>query len=89
MQDLQERIDTNMQEACSKIGPRTIVLTVHGTADDSVPVSNASLYHKALPGSQLELLEGTDHTFSSSADREQMIKVVVEFVQRKVDQGTI
>lgn len=38
-------------------------LIVHGTADESVPVSHALDLHKANPQAQLMIIEGANHTF--------------------------
>ena len=89
VQDLQERVSTNMTEACAKVGPRTLVLTVHGTEDESVPVSNAGLYHNALAGSRLELLQGADHCFTDPEQRRKLLGFVVGFVRQKVDQSVL
>ena len=88
-QDLQERIDTNMTEACAKITPRTAFLIVHGDQDQSVPVSNAGQYHKAVPGSQLEIVQDADHNFRHAQHRQLLIDKVIEFMQRKVDQSVL
>ena len=79
---------TDMAEACSKIGNRVKVMTVHGKDDDIVPVSNGELYTKNLPDSQLEVIEG-DHTFSKPEHRQGLLAKVVAFLQIRVDQSTI
>ncbi|HWX43871.1 MAG TPA: alpha/beta hydrolase [Solirubrobacteraceae bacterium] len=38
-------------------------LIVHGTADQMVPVENAHLIHRLIPGSRLEILDGAGHLF--------------------------
>ena len=39
------------------------VLIIHGTADSTVPVSHAQDLHHWIAGSELTLLEGSDHVF--------------------------
>jgi 3-oxoadipate enol-lactonase len=36
---------------------------VHGTADQMIPVANAEIIHRLIPGSHLEILDGVGHLF--------------------------
>jgi 3-oxoadipate enol-lactonase len=38
-------------------------LIVHGTADEMIPVANAEIVHRLIPGSRLEILDGVGHLF--------------------------
>jgi 3-oxoadipate enol-lactonase len=38
-------------------------LIVHGTADQIIPVANAEVIHRHIPGSRLEILDGIGHLF--------------------------
>jgi pimeloyl-ACP methyl ester carboxylesterase len=38
-------------------------LVVHGTADEMIPVANAPIIHRLIPGSRLEILDGIGHLF--------------------------
>jgi 3-oxoadipate enol-lactonase len=38
-------------------------LIVHGTADQMIPVANAEIIHRLIPGSRLEILDGVGHLF--------------------------
>jgi 3-oxoadipate enol-lactonase len=38
-------------------------LIVHGTADQIIPVENAEIIHRLIPGSRLEILDGIGHLF--------------------------
>ena len=89
VQDLQERVNTDMASACSEIGSRVKVLIVHGTDDDTVPVKNGELYAQHLPDSQLELIEGADHVFSRPEHRQALIDKVTAFLELRVDQATL
>jgi 3-oxoadipate enol-lactonase len=42
---------------------RMPTLIVHGTADQMIPVANAEIIHRLIPGSQLEILDGVGHLF--------------------------
>jgi len=49
------------------------VLTIHGTADKTVPVEDARIYHDILsarrPGThKLELVDGADHIYTGRSD---------------------
>ena len=89
MQDLNERVNTDMAKACSQIGNRVKVLTVHGKDDGTVPVKNGELYAQHLANSELEILEGADHTYSQPEHRQALVDKVVAFLQVKVDQSTL
>jgi 3-oxoadipate enol-lactonase len=47
------------------IGARTLI--VHGTEDRMVPPQNARLLHEAIPGAQLELLDGAGHLYPTDS----------------------
>ena len=38
-------------------------LIVHGTDDQMIPVANAEIIHRLIPGSRLEILDGVGHLF--------------------------
>ncbi|HEY3758826.1 MAG TPA: alpha/beta hydrolase [Solirubrobacteraceae bacterium] len=38
-------------------------LIVHGTEDQMIPVANAEIIHRLIPGSRLEILDGVGHLF--------------------------
>jgi 3-oxoadipate enol-lactonase len=38
-------------------------LIVHGTDDQMIPVANAEIIHRLIPGSHLEILDGVGHLF--------------------------
>ncbi|XP_006462461.1 hypothetical protein AGABI2DRAFT_72188 [Agaricus bisporus var. bisporus H97] len=60
----------------------TDVLTIHGTADKIVPVSDAMIYARALsdrsPGTHsLHLMENADHNFTKRQD--EVVKVILDW----------
>ncbi|PHU22224.1 hypothetical protein BC332_07331 [Capsicum chinense] len=60
-ESLIERINTNMHDACLQIDKGCRVLTVHGSADEVVPVEDALAFDKIIPNHQLHISEGADH----------------------------
>lgn len=58
-------------------------LIVHGTEDAVVPVSHSVRYQQALVGrTELELIEGADHTFSSVRWEQQLIERTVSWLRK-------
>ena len=57
------------------------LLIVHGTADEVVPVSQATELKAKAPGAELVLLDGADHTFSRQ--RRQLVETVVAWLKQK------
>ncbi len=67
-----------LQEVRGYDGPS---LVVHGTADESVPPSDASEYRLALgERCRLHMVEGADHVFSSRDFKSQVITLSREFL---------
>jgi pimeloyl-ACP methyl ester carboxylesterase len=60
------------------------VLIVQGTSDLTVPPHVAPAYAKLLePRARLEWIEGADHTFKSTAWRERLYRMSLEFIREK------
>jgi pimeloyl-ACP methyl ester carboxylesterase len=65
LDDLQaHRAELDMEAAARRLGPRLLV--VHGTADESVPVTDGHSLHRASGGGRLALIEGASHTMDAS-----------------------
>jgi pimeloyl-ACP methyl ester carboxylesterase len=58
------------------------LLIVHGTADEVVPVSQATELEAKAPAAEVVLIEGADHTFSQH--RKQLVETVVPWVMRRL-----
>ncbi|MCL7971653.1 MAG: alpha/beta fold hydrolase [marine benthic group bacterium] len=54
----------DMEAGAATLGP--MLLIVHGTADEAVPVREAYALHAAAPGSHLAIIEGAGHTMDAS-----------------------
>ena len=44
-------------------------LIVHGTADQMIPVANAEIIQRLIPGSRLQILDGVGHLFLEQPQR--------------------
>ncbi|CAN8278076.1 unnamed protein product [Cochlearia groenlandica] len=78
-ESLMERLNTDMHEACLKIDKECMVLTVHGSDDEVIPVEDAMEFAKIIPNHKLEIVEGADHCYTKH--QSQMVSKVVEFVK--------
>lgn len=79
---VQEALTFNPVEAIKSYeGP---VLIVHGTADETVPCEHSNLYRSALGDrSDLRLIEGADHTYSSLAWEGAVIDATARFLKTR------
>lgn len=72
-----------MQKSNGKFSKRAYrVLTVHGSADETIPVNDALEFAKIIPNHELQIIEGADHKFSSHQD--ELTSVVVRFVKESL-----
>jgi hypothetical protein len=55
------------------------VQLIWGSHDSVIPVSHADLAHSAMPGSQLEIFEGSGH-FPFHDDPDRFVEVVERFI---------
>ncbi|KAL0736071.1 hypothetical protein Bca4012_012281 [Brassica carinata] len=76
-ESLMDRLGTNTHEACLSIHENCRVLTVHGTNDRIVHVTEASEFAKYIKNHKLCLIEGADHEFTSHQD--QLASTVLAF----------
>ncbi|KAI3714559.1 hypothetical protein L6452_21515 [Arctium lappa] len=77
--NLMERLNTNMHEAGLKIDKDCRVLTVHGSADDIIPVEDASEFDKIIKNHEVRIIEGANHVFSRH--RNELVSAVLPFVK--------
>ncbi|AEE31139.2 alpha/beta-Hydrolases superfamily protein [Arabidopsis thaliana] len=78
-ESLMERLNTDMHEACLKIDKECRVLTVHGSADEVIPLEDAKEFAKIIPNHKLEIVEGADHCYTKH--QSQLITNVMEFIK--------
>ncbi|KAL1554963.1 hypothetical protein AAHA92_15459 [Salvia divinorum] len=76
---MRERLNTDMREACRSIDGNCKVLTVHGTADEVIPVGDAKEFAKIVRNHQLKIIQGANHGYTSH--QEEMILAVLPFLK--------
>ncbi|KAK4432894.1 hypothetical protein Salat_1051600, partial [Sesamum alatum] len=84
-ESMMERLNTNMHEACLSIDKRCRVLTVHGSADEVIPVEDAREFAKIIPNHKLQIIEGANHGYSSHQD--ELASVILPFVKECMQHG--
>ena len=64
------------------------VLTVHGSADEVIPVQDALEFAKIMPNHKLHVVEGADHGYTSY--QAELVPVVLNFIKSALqqDKGT-
>ncbi|CAK9140539.1 unnamed protein product [Ilex paraguariensis] len=78
-ESLIDRLNTNMHEACLQIDNQCRVLTVHGSADEIIPVEDALEFAKIIPNHKLHIMEGADHGYT--AHQAELAAVVLPFIK--------
>ncbi|XP_019094633.1 PREDICTED: uncharacterized protein LOC104757322 isoform X2 [Camelina sativa] len=78
-ESLMERLNTDMHEAGLKIHKECRVLTVHGSADEVIPLEDAKEFAKIIPNHKLEVVEGADHCYTKLLS--QLGTTVLEFIK--------
>ncbi|KAF3960948.1 hypothetical protein CMV_014381 [Castanea mollissima] len=86
-ESLLERLSTNMHEACLKIDKECRILTVHGSADEVIPVQDALEFAKILPNHKLHVVEGADHGYTSH--QAELVSVVLNFIKEALQQDKV
>ena len=82
MQDMQDRLNTDVAAAARSI-VHSHVLTLHGTADRTIFITDGFAVTDAVKSSTMRVFEGADHGFSKHGP--QVIATVVEHVQQHVE----
>lgn len=78
-QSLADRLATDVEAACSTIDPNCKVLTIHGSSDNVIPVSDASEFHRLIPNHQLQIVEGADHSYTQN--KTELASTIVNFLK--------
>ncbi|KAI3447143.1 hypothetical protein Pfo_003808 [Paulownia fortunei] len=84
-ESMMERLNTNMHEACLSIYERCRVLTVHGSADEVIPVEDALEFAKIIRNHQLQIIEEANHGYFSHQD--ELTSTVLPFIKECVQKG--
>lgn len=77
-ESLMERLNTDMRAPSISISKECRFFTVHGSADDIIPVEDAYEFAKHIPNHKLCVIEGADHCYT--AHRKELSDAVVDFI---------
>ncbi|KAB2604246.1 hypothetical protein D8674_036690 [Pyrus ussuriensis x Pyrus communis] len=85
-ESLMDRLSTDMHESCLQIDKEFSrrfstygVVTIHGTADEVIPVEDALEFAKIIPNHKLHLIEGANHSYTSH--QAELASLVVDFIK--------
>ena len=76
-QDMQQRLSIDMAAAAASI-QHSHVLTIHGTADRTIPVEDAHKFADHIEHHTLRTVEGANHRFSQHGD--EAIALALDFI---------
>lgn len=77
-QEMDARTQIDMGEVASAV-QLTHVLTIHGTADDTIPIADASEFGDRIRKHTLQAVEGADHRFSEEQHATEITELVARF----------
>lgn len=75
---MDERTQIDMAEVASSIR-LTHTLTIHGTADDTIPISDAAEFGERIRLHTLRDVEGADHRFSDEQHATEVTELAARF----------
>ena len=76
--DIEERM--NLDSSPVKCIRSAQVLTIHGSADDMVDVSNAYKFSQAIVNHELCIIEGADHNFNGLLYMDHLVAAISSFI---------
>ncbi|PON84411.1 Alpha/beta hydrolase fold [Trema orientale] len=79
-----DRLNTDMHAECLQIDKECRVLTIHGSADEIIPVEDASKFAKIIPNHKLRIVEGADHCYN--CHQAELASIVLEFITECLEQ---
>ncbi|XP_068343116.1 uncharacterized protein [Pyrus communis] len=82
---LMDRLSIDMHESCLHIDRECRVLTVHGSADEAVPVEDAFKFSKIIPNHKLHVIGGASHCYTSH--QAELATVVLDFIKAALQQN--
>ncbi|OAY27120.1 uncharacterized protein LOC110604291 [Manihot esculenta] len=88
LESLMDRLNTDMHKACTLIDKDCRVFTVHGSADEIIPVEDALEFAKIIPNHKLQIIEGANHSYTSH--QAELVSAVLNFIKETLqqDKGT-
>lgn len=75
---LMERLNVDMHATSLSISKECSFFTVHGSADELIPVEDAYEFAKHIPNHKLRVIEGANHCYT--AHRRELSDAVVDFI---------
>lgn len=78
-ESLKDRLNTDMHEACLLIDKECRVVTIHGSADEIIPVEDAFEFDKIIPNHKLHIVEGADHCYTSH--QKELVSIVLNLIK--------
>ncbi|CAM9552706.1 unnamed protein product [Hapterophycus canaliculatus] len=82
--DFEERAALNMKKTAGAI-KRSKVLTIHGTEDETIPVADAHEFDKALPNSELVVVEGATHRFATKPEQVEVMNALNRYLEPRAE----
>ncbi|KAI3854093.1 hypothetical protein MKW92_048652 [Papaver armeniacum] len=86
-ESLLERLATKMDALCLLFGKDCRVMTVHGSADEIIPVEDAFEFDKVIANHKLHIVEGADHCYTKHPT--ELAEVVVDYINESFQANTI
>eukprot|EP00262_Sarcandra_glabra_P015015 TRINITY_DN4544_c0_g1_i3.p1 TRINITY_DN4544_c0_g1~~TRINITY_DN4544_c0_g1_i3.p1 ORF type:complete len:319 (+),score=53.09 TRINITY_DN4544_c0_g1_i3:97-957(+) len=83
-ESMMDRLNTDMHAACLSIDKECRVLTIHGSADETVPAEDALEFAKLIPNHKLHIIEGANHVYTSHQD--ELASIVLDFIRPGLQQ---
>ncbi|MQM03701.1 hypothetical protein Taro_036494 [Colocasia esculenta] len=77
---LMDRLAIDMHYSCLLIDNNCRVLTVHGSADETVPVEDATEFANFIPNHKLHIIEGADHRYTWH--RAELTSTILDFINK-------
>jgi len=77
-ESLMERLNTDMHAASLSISKECRFFTIHGSADEIIPVEDAYEFAKLIPNHKLCVIEGANHCYT--AHRKELSDALVESI---------
>ena len=79
IQDMNARMSHDMTKICQAI-KKSSVLTIHGGADQTIPLEDAHEFAKNIQHHQLTVIEGASHNYHIREHSNQLVQSAVEFM---------
>ncbi|KAJ8766918.1 hypothetical protein K2173_011736 [Erythroxylum novogranatense] len=79
LDDLMDRLNTDMHKACLEIDRDCRVFTVHGSDDEIIPLEDAYEFSKIIPNHNLHIIDGANHSYTSH--QVEVVSIVLDFIK--------